>query len=141
MQKERARQLRTESTPAEALLWRLLRNRQLLSHKFRRQQPLGPFIVDFCCLSARLIIELDGGQHAKRSLEDLRRTKWLQDQGFRVIRFWNHEVMRNPEAVWQQICRSLEAVLRGGAAPPHPASPATGEENAKQPLTKISSPE
>ena len=79
MKTERARRLRRESTPAEVYLWRLLRNRQLAGHKFRRQQPIGPFIADFCCLSARLIIEVDGGQHTAQTMEDQRRTQWLAD--------------------------------------------------------------
>ena len=68
----------------------------MLGHKFRRQQPLGPFIVDFVCLERKLVIEVDGGQHADQQQDDARRTGWLEDQGFVVLRFWNHEVLAEP---------------------------------------------
>src|SRR3989338_8545860 len=94
----RARHLRSSQTPAEEALWQQLRLRQLAGHKFRRQQPLGPYIVDFACLEARLIVELDGGHHAARAEYDAERTAWLEAQDFRVLRFWNHEVLTEPEA-------------------------------------------
>lgn len=117
MSRERARQLRKDMTDAERALWARLRRRQVLGHKFRRQQPLGPFIVDFVCLERKLVIEVDGGQHADQQQDDARRTGWLEDQGFVVLRFWNHEVLAEPEAVIQAIADAL--------APP-PAPPAAG---------------
>ena len=75
--------------------------------KFRRQAPIGKFILDFVCLEKRLIIELDGGQHAVRQKEDHARTEWLNSQGFKVIRFWNHEVLKEVEAVKEIIVKHL----------------------------------
>jgi very-short-patch-repair endonuclease len=76
-------------------------------HKFRRQQPLGSYIVDFICLERRLIVELDGGQHAVRVGSDAARTVWLEVQGFRVVRFWNHQVLSEIEAVKDAIRKEL----------------------------------
>ncbi len=104
----RARQLRSSQTPAEQALWQQLRLRQIAGHKFRRQQPLGPYIVDFVCLEARLIVELDGGHHAARAEYDAERTAWLTAQDFRVLRFWNHEALTAPEAVIKVIQEALE---------------------------------
>lgn len=89
-----ARELRRASTSAERTLWSMLRGKQLLGLKSRRQHPLPPYIVDFYCHKKRLVVELDGGQHNEvaRTAYDLERTAWLQAQGLRVIRFWNHEV-------------------------------------------------
>ena len=86
MSTTRARSLRRDSTDAEHAMWRILRNRQLAGFKFRRQQPLGRFIVDFVCFSHRLIIEIDGSQHADNAA-DAQRTAWLEREGFRVLRF------------------------------------------------------
>jgi len=91
-----ARALRRNPTEAERRLWSRLRHGQLDGFRFRRQVPLGPYIADFACLSARLIVEVDGGQHASRSEQDGRRTTWLESSGFRVVRFWNHEVFTTP---------------------------------------------
>lgn len=102
-----ARQLRNNQTAAERRLWQKLKRRQIANVKFRRQQPIGPFIVDFVCFERRLIVEVDGGQHAERVSYDEERTRWLQAQGYRVLRFWNHDVLANTEAVAQVI---LEAV-------------------------------
>jgi very-short-patch-repair endonuclease len=99
MTTSRAKRLRKNSTDAERALWNILRSRQLGGHKFRRQQPLGPFIVDFVCLDARMVVEIDGGQHNEE--EDMaygqRRSQWLEKAGFRVMRFWNHEVLNQLE--------------------------------------------
>ncbi len=110
MSTERARTLRKNPTKAKQALWRPLRLRQLDEHKFRRQQPLGAYIVDFVCLEKRLIVELDGGQHAAQADSDAGRTAWLEAQGFRVLRFWNHEVLKEIEAVMEVI---REALSRG----------------------------
>jgi len=90
-----ARTLRRDSTEAEQLLWGKLRAKQLEGVKFRRQQPIGRFIVDMVSFEKRLIIEIDGGQHAVESARDLERERWLGQQGFRVLRFWNNEVLQN----------------------------------------------
>ena len=92
MSKAQARALRSNPTEAERALWKHLRMRQLEGHKFRRQQPLGQYIVDFVCLERKLVVELDGGHHAGEFLTDATRTAWLEVRGFRVLRFWNHDV-------------------------------------------------
>jgi very-short-patch-repair endonuclease len=100
--KERARFMREQATDAERALWRLLRDRRLQSMKWRRQAPIGAFIVDFVCFAHRLIVECDGSQHADSS-RDLRRDEWLREQGFIVARFWNHDVLRERESVLNTI--------------------------------------
>ncbi len=104
----RARHLRKQSTDAEETLWRHLRNRQLAGYKFRRQAPLGKYIVDFLCYEQKLVIEIDGGQHQLRSKSDSERTNWLEAQGFRVVRFWNNQVLAETEAVLEAILRELQ---------------------------------
>jgi very-short-patch-repair endonuclease len=106
---DRARQLRKNPTDAERKLWKHLRLKQLDGHRFRRQVPIGPYYVDFLCLERRLIIEVDGGQHAERKAEDAQRTAWLEGQGFRVIRCWNNEVLQNIEGVAEAILAALRA--------------------------------
>jgi very-short-patch-repair endonuclease len=90
-----ARKLRSRLTDAEQKLWQHIRNRQLMGFRFRRQAPIGKFIVDFVCFEHRLVIELDGGQHAVYKDYDHSRTQWLRSQGFKVIRFWYNDVMNN----------------------------------------------
>jgi adenine-specific DNA-methyltransferase len=109
-----ARALRANSTDAERRLWYYLRHRRLSGYRFRRQVPIGRFVVDFVCIRARLIVELDGGQHAESLIEDLERTRYLARGGFRVIRFWNDEVLQRTEAVLESV---LEALIQ---ACPHP---------------------
>jgi len=99
---ERARRLRLDSTEAEKRLWSLLRDRGLGGHKFRRQRPIGPYIVDFVCLERHLVVEVDGGQHS-RSGGDADRTAWLSEQGYRVLRLWNSVVFGNLEGVAETI--------------------------------------
>jgi len=108
-----ARELRHASTDAERLLWSRLRNRRLERAKFRRQVPMGSYIVDFACLELRVIIELDGGQHAEpdHQLQDAERDRWLREQGFCVLRFWNNDVLINLDAVLEAI---REKILRDG---------------------------
>jgi very-short-patch-repair endonuclease len=91
--------MRAQMTEAERKLWQHLSLRQAESYKFRRQLPLGRYIVDFVCLKARLIIEVDGGQHAERGNYDNARDVWLRSQGFTVLRFWNDQVLKNIDAV------------------------------------------
>jgi very-short-patch-repair endonuclease len=81
--------------------------RQMDGQKFRRQQPLGRYVVDFVCLEKRLVVELDGGGHTEQVASDAKRTAWLETQGFRVLRFWNHDVLRNMEAVKDAIRRTM----------------------------------
>ncbi len=96
---DRARVLRKNSTDAERRLWQGLRRNQINGCKFRRQQPIGPYIVDFVCFEKRLIIEVDGGQHAQQLEDDLARTEWLRSQGFQVLRFWNNQILREIDSV------------------------------------------
>jgi very-short-patch-repair endonuclease len=104
----RARQLRNESTDAERRLWYFLRRQQLAGHKFRRQYPLADYIVDFICVPARLVVELDGGQHLEAFEYDERRTALLQREGYRVLRFWNDDVLLRTDDVVAEIFRVLE---------------------------------
>ena len=100
-----ARELRHGQTPIEERLWRELRSRQLVGMKFRRQHPIGSFIVDFYCADKRLVVEIDGDSHADQIAYDKRRTKWLEDHGYRVIRFTNREVLNQLSAVLEKIMR------------------------------------
>jgi very-short-patch-repair endonuclease len=101
------RRLRSDMTLAEQRLWRHLRRKQMADFKFRRQHPFGDYILDFVCLEAMLAIEVDGGQHNGRQSQDAVRTEYLQHSGFRVLRFWNNEVMSDIEAVTSVIWRAL----------------------------------
>ena len=98
--------LRQNATDAERRLWSLLRNRRLQHYKFRRQHPIGAFVADFACTKHRLVVEADGGQH-NESAADARRTAWLESQGWRVIRFWNNEILANTEGVLIAILQAL----------------------------------
>lgn len=113
----RARRLRKGSTDAEKALWRGLSGRQLEGLKFRRQHPLGNYIVDFVCLDKRVVIELDGGQHAEEEQEarDRARDQWLQHEGYAVLRFWDHHVLDNTEGVLEVI---RESCLSGPSVGP-----------------------
>jgi very-short-patch-repair endonuclease len=104
-----ARNLRRRQTDAERKLWAILRSRQFENSKFRRQEPIGKYIVDFVSMDRELIIELDGGQHNQQPVQekDEARTRWLESRGFRVIRFWNNDVLLNIEGVGLRI---LEAI-------------------------------
>ena len=105
-----SRKLRKNSTDVERLLWQHLRLKQMGNFKFRRQHPLGKFIVDFICLEANLVIELDGGQHNedKENKVDEIRTAWLEKQGLKVLRFWNHEVLNDLPIVKEVIWNALK---------------------------------
>jgi len=104
-----AKSLRKNMTEAEHRLWRHLRAHRLLGQKFRRQQPLGPYVVDFVHFGVRLIVEADGGQH-NQSERDAKRDAWLESQGFKVLRFWNNEIMGNGEAVLEVILATVSAL-------------------------------
>jgi very-short-patch-repair endonuclease len=101
-----ARALRLRMTNAERKLWYALRDRRFQDFKFRRQVPLGHFIVDFICFEARLIVEADGGQHAD-SLRDKYRDRWFAANGFRVLRFWNNDILSNLEGVMTVVAEAL----------------------------------
>jgi very-short-patch-repair endonuclease len=126
-------------TDAERRLWYLLRAHRFAGFKFKRQIPIGRYIVDFVCLAERLIIEVDGGQHADRD-SDVRRDQWLEDQGFRVLRFWNNEVLNNTDGVLDVIVEHLgrsspsPSPGRAVARPPSPACAAAllGGEGKKE---------
>jgi very-short-patch-repair endonuclease len=106
----RARALRKNSTDAERLIWAALRNHRLKGAGFRRQAPIGPYIVDFVCLAASLVIELDGGQHfeSKQEQRDAKRDAFLASKGLRVLRFSNHDVMSNRSGVLETIAAAIE---------------------------------
>jgi BirA family biotin operon repressor/biotin-[acetyl-CoA-carboxylase] ligase len=113
--------MRHDPTPAEKLLWQKLRNHQIGGVKFRRQMPLGPYIVDFCCLSARLVIELDGISHIDSAI-DAARDAWMQTQGIRVLRFLNYDVFRNLEGILLAIKEAARTT-----PPPNPLPQGEGE--------------
>ena len=102
-----ARRLRRDMTDAERRVWARLRHNQLGGFRFRRQHPLGPFVVDFVCLEQKLVVELDGGQHAEAVDADASRTRWLNDRGYRVLRFWNHQVFEEWDVVEAEVWRLL----------------------------------
>jgi very-short-patch-repair endonuclease len=117
--KEKARNLRRIQTDAEKLLWYHLRDRRLAGFKFRRQYPIGSFIVDFVCLEGRLIVELDGGQHASQVQDDSVRSRYLESLGYRVVRFWNNQVLGELESVLTVIHKMLGT----GLPSPRPSMP------------------
>jgi very-short-patch-repair endonuclease len=121
----KAQRLQRELTDAERKLWSVLRNRQLEGAKFRRQQPIGPFIVDFVCQEQRLIVEADGGQHSDNAA-DARRTAFLESKGYRVLRFWNNDILNNLDGMAQVIADALSTPHPAQAAPESP-SPSRGE--------------
>lgn len=119
--RNRARVLRKNMTDAELRLWSRLRRRQVNGFRFRRQFPLGRYVVDFICLEVRLIVELDGGQHAENVESDRKRDEWLHAQNFKVLRFWNGQVLQETDA-------DLEAIMVAlNSTPPPQPSPARGE--------------
>jgi very-short-patch-repair endonuclease len=131
---DRARTLRRDRTEVEARLWRALRNRQLDGFKFRRQFPIDRYFADFACIEARLVVELDGGQHGERIEYDAERTRVLEALGFHVCRFWNHEVVENLDGVLKTIHAHLQPspspspshAPDGARAPPSPPAGARG---------------
>jgi very-short-patch-repair endonuclease len=110
--------MRSTRTNAEHRLWQILRAKRFAGYKFKRQLPIDPYVADFVCLRARLIVEADGGQHAE-SIRDARRDAYLKSQGFRILRFWNNEIFENEDGVLTSIFNALTAPL------PNP-SPAEG---------------
>lgn len=120
---ENARSLRQNMSLAEQRLWYHLRDKRLNGIKFRRQQVIGQYIVDFVCMQHRLVLELDGGQHAEQMEYDAQRTAFLHQQGYRVLRFWNDEVLQQTESVLEKI---LECCCDGESPHPNPP-PQAGE--------------
>jgi very-short-patch-repair endonuclease len=131
-----ARRLRRDQTDAERKLWSRLRDRRLYGARFRRQHPIGPFISDFCCTEAKLVIELDGGQHAFQKRSDAERTAFLEGQGYRVIRYWDSEVLTSTDAVLQRIALALRADPR-----PSPYPLPKGERGSGRPIRMKPSPQ
>src|SRR5471030_636100 len=121
---DRARALRRDGSQAERICWELLRAKRMSGIKFRRQHSIGPYFADFACVSRKLIVEIDGEHHAFQQERDARRTAFLESLGWRVVRFWAGEVVRNREGVWT----AVEVALNGRASPPLPASPPSGGE-------------
>lgn len=105
---DHAHQMRKDPTDAEAKLWSKLRNRQVASAKFRRQYRLGAYILDFCCIEQRLVIEVDGGQHAEPTPHETERAAFLERRGYRVLRFWNTEVLQDKDAVLSVIYDAVQ---------------------------------
>lgn len=120
-----ASRLRKNMTDAERVLWSHLRRRQVEGCKFRRQCPVGPYVVDFVCFERMLVIEVDGGQHAVRQGQDAERSAGLKNHGYEVLRFWNHEVLRETEAVLEVIRSWL--IRRRHIDRPLPDPPPQGE--------------
>jgi very-short-patch-repair endonuclease len=112
--RDTARRLRSNATEPEQKLWSHLRKRQLDGFQFRRQYSIGPFFVDFICLEARLIIEVDGSQHADQKEQDQSRGEFLRASGYRVLRFWNVEVLSHVDSVIERIAEVLRQTQRTG---------------------------
>jgi len=106
--RDKARSLRTNQTKAENSIWKLVRTKQVKGLKFRRQHPIPPYIVDFICIEKKLIVELDGGQHADTIEYDENRTTFLESKGFTVIRFWNNEVLDNIDGLYEVLLTYLD---------------------------------
>ncbi len=124
---QRARELRRSQTPHEQELWRELRAKRFSGFKFRRQAPIGRYIVDFACFSMKVIVELDGSQHQDNQDYDAARDQWLTEQGFTVLRFWNNQWAQQREAVLETVWRALRhplptpSPIKGEGLTPEPA--------------------
>jgi very-short-patch-repair endonuclease len=117
--RDTARRLRLNQTDAEARLWRRLRNWPIQGTHFRRQVPIGPYIVDFACMAAHLVIEMDGSQHGvgENVILDAARTRWLEAAGYRVIRFWNNDLINNMDGVLESIHAAIHGATSAEPAP------------------------
>lgn len=128
------RHMRSHPTEAERAPWQVLHNKRLAGWKFKRQQPIDPYIVDSVCFAARLIVEADGSQHLESAC-DTRRDDWLRAQGFRLLRFWNNDILKNPEGVLTSILVALEGEEPGmgpvSSPPPLPSPPPQGGREKK----------
>ena len=127
--KDRRKALRKDATPAEVVLWQILRNRGVGGYKFRRQQGIGPYILDFYCAELRLCVELDGHSHWMKNEYDLKRTQYLNSVGITVIRFPNDHVISHVKSVGSEILRVAQQIAEEGATP-HLTSPLSGERNS-----------
>jgi very-short-patch-repair endonuclease len=105
----RARALRQNMTEAETRVWQMLRAHCMNGYKFRRQVPIGRYIADFVCHEARLVVEIDGGQHDSSSPRETERSGFLQTEGYRILRFWNNDILANPDGVYEAIVTELAA--------------------------------
>ena len=105
----KARNLRRNSTEAERAFWNQVRAKRLAGYSFRRQVPIGPYIVDFVCPAVKLVVELDGGQHQEQTAADNRRTRWLEREGYRVLRVWNNDVLGNMDGVLIAVLAELRS--------------------------------
>ena len=117
-----ASRLRTNMTDAERRLWARLRRKQIASHRFRRQVPIGRYVVDFACLSANLVVEVDGAQHDVDDINEITRTHWLESKGYRVLRYGNRDVLLETDRVIEDIWRQLSVRVDT----PHPDPPPQG---------------
>jgi len=106
---QRAKELRRTQTPQEEKLWRYLRAKRFSKFKFKRQEPIARYIVDFVCYEAKLIIELDGSQHLQNKIHDENRDGWLKEQGFKILRFWNSELTKHTKYVLNEIWNALHS--------------------------------
>ena len=112
LHRSRARSLRRDMTDAETKIWQRLRAHRFSGFSFRRQFPVGPYIVDFICLDERLIIEIDGGQHeSAQAADDAKRDAWLRGEGFRILRFWNNDVLKSLDGVLERVAEALREPL------------------------------
>ena len=122
--RQNAKTLRSGMTDAERRLWSRLRREQL-GVKFRRQHPLGTYVLDFVCLNPKLVVEVDGSQHLQQAAYDERRTAWLKTQGYAVLRFWAHDVLSQTDAV---VARIFELLKAAADSAPSPTLPQRGRE-------------
>jgi very-short-patch-repair endonuclease len=132
----RARQLRNNATDAERHLWQHLRQKQLNGFRFRRQMPISGYIADFVCPEMRLIVELDGGQHSEQVVYDMRRTNMLAAAGYRLLRYWNDDVLLRTDAVLEDVLRNLLEIEGDGknnvkSTPPQPSPALRARKGAK----------
>ena len=135
MPNKQARHLRSHQTQAEKALWQILRKRQVVGYRFRRQHPIGPFIADFVCLERRVIIEADGGVHdsTTNQLADIERDQWLEAQRFRILRLTNEQILSDPEAALQRIQVFLGVSAADIVHHPHPdPPPSRGRERTRR---------
>ena len=125
---EKSRQLRKNMTPQERKLWYIIKNRQFNGYRFRRQFPLGQYIVDFICREKKIIIEIDGGQHneIKNIQYDNERTEYLISEGYKVLRFWNNDIDKNIGGVYEKLKEAFE--IGGNITPPQPSPSREGAD-------------